>query len=115
MQRMLSAALFTALVLTGCVVAPAGRYDADVVVAPRLPVVVELGVEPYYSYGGFYYYYHDHLWQYSRARTGPWKYLPTDRYPREIRYKDRDRDRDRDHDRDHGPDRDRDRDYYRRR
>lgn len=109
MRRIPHAPLLAALLLAGCVVAPADR-DYDVVVAPALPVVVEFDAYPYYYYGGFYYYYHDHdrAWRYSRHKTGPWKDLPRDRYPREIRYKHR---YDRDDDRDRG--RDRDRDYDR--
>ena len=95
--------LFAALLLPGCVVSPA--YGPDYMVAPALPVTVELGVEPYYVHDGFFYYYHerDHRWSYSRDRAGPWKDLPRDRYPREIRYRDRDShgDRDRERDRDH--------------
>lgn len=109
MNKTLYAALFAALLPTACYVVPADRGD-DYVVAPALPLVVELGVEPYYYHSGFYYYYNnDRRWNYSRARTGPWKELPRDRYPREVRYKDRDG-RYRDHD---GRDRDRsrDRDY----
>ena len=96
MHRMLYVALLTALLLPACVVAPADR-GPEWVVAPALPLVVELGVEPYYYHSGFYYYYNDRRWSYSHARTGPWRDLPRDRYPREIRYKDHDgRDRDRD-------------------
>ena len=86
-------ALLAALMLSGCVVVPA--HGPDYVVAPALPVIVELGVEPYYVHDGFYYYYHEstHRWTYSRDRAGPWKELPRDRYPREIRYRDRDRER----------------------
>lgn len=89
------APLLAALLLPACVVAPAP--GADYVVAPALPVIVELDVVPYY-YGGYYYYYHphDHHWSYSRSRTGPWRELPRDRYPKEIKYK-RDRGRDRDY------------------
>jgi hypothetical protein len=84
-----------AALLAGCVVTPA--YGPDYAVAPALPFVVELGVEPYYVHDGFFYYYHerDHRWSYSRDRAGPWKDLPRDRYPREIRYHDRDSYRDR--------------------
>ena len=101
MHRTFYIALLAALLLPACVVTPADR-GPDYVVAPALPLIVELGVEPYYFHGGFYYYYQDrdHRWSYSRARTGPWRDLPRDRYPREIRYKDRDG-RDRDRDRDH--------------
>lgn len=108
MHRMLVVPLLAALLLSGCYVAPA--HD-DYAVVPALPVVVELGVEPYYFHGGFYYYYHDsdHRWSYSREKAGPWKDLPRDRYPREVRYRDRERDRDRDREREH--DRERDRDY----
>ncbi len=115
MRKTSLAPLLAASLLAGCVVAPADR-DYDVVVAPALPAIVEFEVRPYYYHGGFYYYYHDHdrVWRYSHHREGPWKVLPRDRYPREIRYKHRsdwdDRyDRDRDRDRDRDGDRDRDR------
>ena len=107
MHRMLYVALLAALLPTACYVVPVDR-GADYVVAPALPVVVELGVEPFYFHSGYYYYYNnDRRWNYSRARTGPWKALPRDRYPRETRFKDRDgRDRDyRDWDRDRKRDR----------
>ena len=108
MHRMFYATLLATFLLTGCVVAPSDR-DAGWVVAPALPVVVELGLEPYYFHNGFYYYYHNQRWSYSPERTGPWRELPRDHYPREIRYKDHDG-RDWGHD---GEDRDRDRDYHR--
>lgn len=96
MKRMRYAPLLAMLMLPACVVTPA--HGPDYVVAPALPVIVELDVVPYY-HGGYYYYYHhqDRRWSYSRAKTGPWKELPRERYPREIRYKDHDRDRDRDY------------------
>jgi hypothetical protein len=101
MHRTLYAALLAALLLPACYVVPAHR-GPDYVVAPALPVIVELGVTPYYYHSGFYYYYHDHRWSYSHARTGPWKALPRDHYPREIRFRDRDgRDRDRGRGRDY--------------
>ncbi len=100
--RMFYGPLFAALLLSACVVAPQhdrGRDRDYYVVAPALPVIVELGVEPYYFHSGFYYYYQerDHRWSYSRDRAGPWNELPRDRYPREIRYKGRNHDRDRDY------------------
>ncbi|HYP69134.1 MAG TPA: hypothetical protein VEP67_12905 [Thiobacillaceae bacterium] len=100
MYRMLYVAPLAAFLLTACVVAP-GRHGSELVVAPALPVVVELGVEPYYIQGGYYYYYHNDRWSYSNARNGPWMDLPRDRYPREVRFRDRGdgRDRDRGHDR----------------
>ena len=78
-------ALLAVLLLSACVVAPAGRGPAYVV-APALPLVVELGVEPYYYRSGFYYYYHDNRWSYARTKRGPWRDLPRDRYPREVRH-----------------------------
>ena len=88
MYRMLFVALLAALLLTACVVAPAGRGPAYVV-APALPLIVELGAEPYYYHSGFYYYYHGNRWSYSHSRKGPWRALPRDRYPREVRHRGR--------------------------
>lgn len=115
LDKMLYGALLAVLLLPACVVAP-GHRDPEV--APALPVVVELNMEPYYFHSGFYYYFHDHDWSYSRARTGPWKALPRDRYPREVRFRDhresgRDHERDRDDNRDRHRDDDHDRDYRR--
>lgn len=84
MHRIRYAVALATLLLGACVVAPAPGY----VVAPALPVVVELGVEPYYYHGGFYYYYHDDRWSYAQDRGGPWRDLPRDRYPREVRLRD---------------------------
>jgi hypothetical protein len=103
MYRMLIVIPFTVLLLSACIVTPEER----VVVAPALPVIVELDAEPYYYQHGYYYYYDHHYWSYSRSRSGPWLELPRSHYPKEIRYRgrgdgrDRDRDRDRDYDRDH--------------
>lgn len=88
MRKMLYAALLATPLLTACIVAPA-HHGHEVVVVPALPVIVELGVEPYYFQSGFYYYYNNARWSYSRSRSGPWVDLPRDRYPREVRYKDR--------------------------
>lgn len=116
MRRMTHAPLLATVLLAGCVVAPVDR-DYDVVVAPPLPVVVEFDAYPYYYYDGFYYSYHDRdrIWRYSHYKNGPWRELPRDRYPKEIRYKYRyDRDDDRyDRDRERDRDRDGDRDYRR--
>ena len=99
-RTLLYGPLLAVLLLPACVVTPA--QGPDYVVAPALPVIVELGVEPYYFHDGFFYYYHerDHRWSYSRDRAGPWKALPPDRYPREIRYRHRDQDREHERDRD---------------
>lgn len=106
LDKMLYGALLSALLLPACVVAP-GHHGREV--APALPVVVELHLEPYYFHRGFYYYFHDdHHWSYSRSRGGPWTALPREHYPKEVRFKDR-----RDWGRDRGRDDDRDRDYRR--
>ncbi|HEX9860540.1 MAG TPA: hypothetical protein VGB23_05000 [Nitrospirota bacterium] len=101
MKSLLFAALFAAFILSACVVP--GPHGRPVLLAPPLPPVVVLEGEPYYYNEGYHYYYHDNGWYYSRSRGGPWEPLPRDRYPKEIRHKDRhergDRDRDRDHDR----------------
>jgi hypothetical protein len=86
LPSMLYAALLTAPLLSACVVAPAGR-GPGYVVAPALPLVVELGAEPYYYHSGYYYYYHKNRWSYAHSRRGPWRDLPRDRYPREVRHK----------------------------
>lgn len=102
LYKRLYGALLAALLLPACIVAP-GHRGPDV--APPLPVVVELHLEPYYFHRGFYYYFHDdHHWSYSRSRAGPWEALPRERYPKEVRFKDR---------RDSGRDRGRDWDYRR--
>jgi len=87
MSRIFYLAPVTALLLTACVVAPESQ-GPGFVVAPALPLVVELGAEPYYFQNGYYYYYHDQRWGYSNAKTGPWRDLPRDHYPREVRYRD---------------------------
>lgn len=108
MYRMLFSALVTALLLNACVVAPAHR-GPGLVVAPALPVIVELGADPYYYHSGYYYYYNNNRWSYSNARTGPWMDLPRDRYPREVRFRNREQGRDRG--RPDGRDREQDHDY----
>ena len=87
MFKMLIVVPFTALMLSACIVAP-DHYSRGVVVAPALPVVVELDVEPYYYQRGYYYYYDHDNWRYSNAKTGPWTNLPRSHYPRETRFKD---------------------------
>ena len=66
-----------------------GPYGGPVVMAPPLPMIVELETEPYYVHQGYQYYYRNDGWFYSRQRGGPWLVLPRDRYPREVRYKNR--------------------------
>lgn len=99
MYRMLILVPLTALLLSACVVTPVDR----VVVAPALPVIVELDVEPYYYQHGYYYYYDSNHWRYSNSRSGPWAELPRSHYPKETKYKGRGdgRGRDKGHDHDH--------------
>ena len=86
MKRVLFAAAIAApLLMSACVVG----------VAPGLPVTVELGTEPYYYQDGYYYYYHNDRWSYSQRKTGPWRDLPRDRYPREVRRRGNDQGGDR--------------------
>ncbi len=87
MKKLLIVMPLVALLLTACYVGPS-RYGPGMVVAPALPGVVELGADPYYYNGGFYYYYNNNRWSYSNSRSGPWRDLPRDRYPREIRRRD---------------------------
>ena len=84
MYRMLIVAPLTALLLSACVVAPADR-GPGMVVAPALPLVVELGVEPYYYHSGYHYYYDNSRWRYANSRSGPWMDLPRSHYPQEVR------------------------------
>lgn len=100
MYRMLIIAPLMALLLTACVVAPA-HHGSGLVVAPALPLIVELGPEPYYYQSGFYYYYSNDRWSYSNSRSGPWTDLPRSHYPKEIRHRNRDDRRDRGRDQDH--------------
>ena len=74
-----------ATLMSACVVGP---YDDGyaTVVAPPLPLIVELGVDPFYAYGGFHYHYDNGFWRYARNRSGPWIDLPRSHYPRETRY-----------------------------
>jgi len=88
MYRLLVAAPLMALLLSACVVAPAG-HGRGMVVAPALPLTVELGVEPYYYQSGYYYFYDNNRWRYSNSRSGPWEDLPRTHYPKETRFKHR--------------------------
>jgi len=84
MYKMLIVAPLAVLVLGACIVAPADR-GPGMVVAPALPLVVELGAEPYYYHSGYQYYYHNDRWSYSNSRSGPWMDLPRSHYPQEVR------------------------------
>lgn len=89
MFRMLIAAVIVALTLSACVIAP-GPYDRGVVVAPPLPVIVELGPELYFYQHRYHYQYEyrNDRWRYATSRSGPWMDLPRSHYPREVRFRD---------------------------
>lgn len=84
------------LSLGGCVVEP-GYYGDSYYgsaygggeIAPALPMVVELYDGPYYSYSGFYYFYDNNQWYYSRVRGGHWAPLPPVYWPRDTRWRGR--------------------------
>lgn len=82
MRRLAFSAVCASFLLSACVIAPGPGY---VEVAPPLPPVVELGVEPYYQHSGYYYFYDHDNWRYSRSRGGPWQELPRSHWPKEIR------------------------------
>jgi hypothetical protein len=87
MKKLWLTLLLAAFLCTACVLA-AGPRGAGVVIAPPLPVVVELA-DPYYVHGGYHYYHSNDRWYYSQSQGGPWIDLPRDRYPKEVRYKGR--------------------------
>ena len=92
-MKKLSIAVLSALFLfAGCAVGT-GYRGSDVVVVPALPSVVVFDTEPYYYHSGYHYHYQGNRWYYSNSRSGPWTELPRDRYPKEVRFKDRDHDR----------------------
>ena len=88
MFKTLIVAPLAAFLLSSCVVAPA-EYGPEVVVAPALPLIVELDVEPFYYQRGYHYYYSNNSWRYSNSRSGPWTDLPRSHYPKETRFKGR--------------------------
>jgi hypothetical protein len=92
MKRILLAVLLGVFLYVGCMVGP-GYRGSGMVVVPALPSIVVLEAEPYYYQSGYHYHYQNERWYYSNARSGPWAELPRDRYPREVRFKDRGHDR----------------------
>jgi len=88
MYRIPIAALGMAFLLNACVLVPA-ENGYGLAVAPALPAIVELGLQPYYYQRGYYYYYDHNRWRYAQSRSGPWSNLPRDRYPRETRFRGR--------------------------
>lgn len=87
MKKILLVIPLGVFLVAGCMVGPGRR--GGVVVVPALPSIVLLEAEPYYYQGGYHYYYQNDRWLYSNSRSGPWVELPRDRYPKEVRFKDR--------------------------
>lgn len=87
-KRAVPGGLLAVLLLAGCMVAPV-RGGHGVVVVPALPSVVVLEEEPYYRHGGYFYHYQGNSWSYSQSRGGPWVSLPRDRYPKEVKFKNK--------------------------
>ena len=85
MFKTLVVAPLAAFLLSACVVAPAD-HGPGVVLAPALPLIVELDVEPFYYQRGYHYYYSNNSWRYSNSRSGPWTDLPRSHYPKETRF-----------------------------
>src|SRR5690349_3236345 len=77
-------ALLASALMGGCVVAPGPDYSEDV--APPLPAVVDLDEGNYYYYGHHHYRYDGDRWHWANDRGGPWRDLPRDRWPREVRH-----------------------------
>jgi hypothetical protein len=93
MKRVLLAVLLAGFLLGGCLVAP-GLRGSGTPIVPALPSIVVLEEEPYYDHGGYHYHYQNNVWYYSDSRRGPWRELPRDRYPKEVRFKGKERSRD---------------------
>jgi len=92
MRRIVLVGPLAVLLLAGCLVAQ-GRRGSSVVVVPALPSVVVLESEPYYQHSGYIYHYRNDRWFYSRSRSGTWLELPRDRYPKEVKFKDKGQDK----------------------
>lgn len=101
MKRISLAVLLGMFLFVGCMVGP-GHRGSGMIVVPALPSIVVFETEPYYYQGGYHYHYQNDRWYYSNARSGPWSELPGDRYPKEVRYKNRGHEKDRDDDRGRG-------------
>ncbi|MGE4560734.1 MAG: hypothetical protein AB7E77_11055 [Desulfobulbus sp.] len=82
----------SAYLFSGCVVPADGYYSdpyysPDAGFAPALPYEVMLYDRPYYSYRGYYYFYDNNQWFYSRTKGGSWRALPRSRWPRSTHWK----------------------------
>jgi hypothetical protein len=92
MNKVILPVLAAGLLLAACAVHEhggyyGGGYGGEVVVAPALPDIVILETDPYYYHSGHHYHYRNNAWYWSKSRSGPWKELPRDRWPKETRWK----------------------------
>ena len=83
MKTKLVVLMFSAFMISACVVAP--RQGGGVEVIPILPAVVELDGGDYYAHGGYHYFYNNERWYYSSTRDGYRSELPRSHWPRETR------------------------------
>ena len=84
----------SACLFSGCVVPADGYYsdpyyDSGVTVVPALPYIVSLYEQPYYNYLGYYYFYNNQRWYYSRTQGGNWIALPRTHWPYDTTWKGR--------------------------
>jgi hypothetical protein len=93
MKRIWLGVLLAAFLLAACAVRTG--YRGEAVIVPALPSIVVLEEEPYFHHSGYHYHYQNNVWFYSNSRSGPWRELPRDRYPKEVRFKGRGHERDR--------------------
>jgi hypothetical protein len=100
MGKILPAVLLAAFLLAACAVR--SGYHGEAVIVPALPTVVILEDDPYYVHGGYHYHYQNNVWFYSNSRSGPWRELQRDRWPKETKFKRRGDHKDRDDDRGKG-------------
>ena len=88
MNKTIIGALIIACLMSGCAIG-FGRHG-EVVVVPALPYTVEVDADQYYYQNGYYYHYNGSVWYYSERKEGPWRDLPRDHYPREVRHQGHD-------------------------
>jgi hypothetical protein len=100
MKKIMPAVLLVAFLLAACAVR--GGYRGEAVIVPALPSIVILEEEPYYYHSGYHYHYQNNVWLYSNTRSGPWRELPRDRWPKETKFKGKGHHKDKDDDRGRG-------------
>ncbi len=91
MKRGMLVLMSSALLLTGCLVAP--RRGGGLEVIPVLPAIVEIGPDSYLAHGGYHYFYANERWYYATSRNGERRELPRSHWPRETRRRNEERSR----------------------